>query len=140
MSDKIYMIIHQYDVDGGFGDAIPREEVLWTTTSKALAEAYVAKWNDTFVYDQPYADLEKNTLDIREMVINNFSVDTMPSIDSHYEVRATVDPDAYKQRQRELDERKKQYERERKALIKKKQANEWKSQCEACGCTFTPAD
>ena len=54
----LYNIIHCYDVDGGFGDAIPTEDVIATVES---TEEDIQKWLERFdhpeVYDSPYADL-----------------------------------------------------------------------------------
>lgn len=68
---KIYEIVHLYDVDGGFGDPVPKEEIIRVTTDKASAEAYVAKYNKPFVYDVPYAELECHHLEIREREVAN---------------------------------------------------------------------
>lgn len=56
-ADRLYVIKHIYDVDGGFGDAIHSEDILFTTLDKNLAEAYISKYSHPVVYDRPYNDL-----------------------------------------------------------------------------------
>ena len=67
---KIYQVIHQYDVDGGFGDAIPEEEVVAIFSAKAKAEDFVAKYMKPHVYDVPYSALYCGNLVIKEMRVN----------------------------------------------------------------------
>lgn len=54
---KIYNVIHQYDVDGGFGDAISQSKLLFTTTSKEAAEQFVNNYSNPHIYDIPYSEL-----------------------------------------------------------------------------------
>ena len=65
----IYNVIHYYDVDGGFGDAISQEEVLFTTLNKEVAEKFVHKYSNKHIYDTPYANLYIGELAIREMPV-----------------------------------------------------------------------
>lgn len=58
----IYLVEHCYDVDGGFGDAIPRTDVVVAFTNEDAAIEYVEKYNTRVVYDSPYADLEEGML------------------------------------------------------------------------------
>ena len=55
--EKIYVVMHQFDMDGGFGDAVSSDEIVFITKNKEKALAYVEKWSDPCVYDRPYADL-----------------------------------------------------------------------------------
>ena len=50
---KIYNVFHVYDVDGGFGDAITEETSVATFVNKEDADAFVAKYNKPYVYDNP---------------------------------------------------------------------------------------
>ena len=129
---KIYQIVHSYDVDGGYGDAVHCEEVIWSTTDKDLADAYVEKWNDPYIYDTPYDWLEKNRLTVREVTIGAFDVDVPPPETSHYYVRASVDPVTHKIRKR-------RWEEQRQRVLRNAQVDAWKRDAEAAGCTFTPA-
>ena len=67
----IYQVIHYYDVDGGFGDAIQKEKVLFTTLNKEVAEKFVHKYSNKHIYDTPYNDLYTGELAIKEMPIIN---------------------------------------------------------------------
>ena len=49
---KVYHVIHQYDVDGGFGDAIPQEDIVAIFSAKATAEDFVAKYMKPHVYEE----------------------------------------------------------------------------------------
>ena len=75
---KIYIIIHCYDVDGGFGDAIPDETPLFATKSKTKAEAYVAKYSNPEVYASPYADLYHHELRIKEINLKEPDINVDP--------------------------------------------------------------
>ena len=68
---KVYLIKHCYDTDGGFGDAVYQEDVMFATTNKELAEAYVEKYDNPVVYDKPYAELYHHGLCIEEMELND---------------------------------------------------------------------
>lgn len=64
---KMYGIFHIYDVDGGFGDAVSCSDLLFVTDSEEAAEAYAQKWSCQHVYDEPYAELERGLLIVREV-------------------------------------------------------------------------
>lgn len=58
MADKIYIIKHIYDVDGGFGDAIYSEEVAGLVKcSEEEIKNFVEEFNKPEVYDVPYSEL-----------------------------------------------------------------------------------
>lgn len=81
---RIYQVLHYYDVDGGFGDAVGCSDVIACFESEADAKAFCEKWDRTHVYDVPYAELECGTLGIVEMELvthEEFSVNNRPS---HY--------------------------------------------------------
>ena len=65
----IYNVVHYYDVDGGFGDAIQQEEVLFTTSNKEVAEKFVHKYSNKHIYCTHYDDLYLGELVVREMPI-----------------------------------------------------------------------
>ena len=81
---KIYNVYHLYDVDGGFGDAIPKSEMVAIFESKADAEAFVEKYNKPYVYDKPY-----DTLWCNEYVV------TETEIISHKEFNINKTPEDY---------------------------------------------
>ena len=54
---KLYIIKHEFDVDGGFGDGVRKTEVVCLTLDKEKAEAFVEKYSDEHVYDKPYDEL-----------------------------------------------------------------------------------
>lgn len=66
---KIYNVIHQYDVDGGFGDAISQNKLLFTTTSKEVAEQFVNNYSNPHIYEIPYSELWAGSLVITEQTV-----------------------------------------------------------------------
>lgn len=66
---KIYNVVHHYDVDGGFGDAIPKSKVLYIFSNKAEAEKFVEKYNNPHCYRKPYSELWCGELVVEEKTI-----------------------------------------------------------------------
>lgn len=66
---KIYNVVHYYDVDGGFGDAVPQSQVLYTFSSKAEADKFVEKYNNPHCYEKPYSELWCGELKVKEQTI-----------------------------------------------------------------------
>lgn len=64
---KIYLVKHYFTVDGGYGDAIPNEEVVTSFENEEDAQAFVEKYKNDHVYDTPYNDLECGELAVEEM-------------------------------------------------------------------------
>ena len=69
----IYEIVHYYDTDGGFGDAIPQEDVIAVFSTEEKADEFVEKYANPHVYDRPYADLRCGVLKVRGR-----KIDVMP--------------------------------------------------------------
>ena len=65
--NKIYLVIHCFDVDGGFGDAIPQEEVICGFDNREDANGFVEKYSNPHIYDSPYASLECGILRVEEL-------------------------------------------------------------------------
>ena len=63
---KIYSVFHNYDVDGGFGDAVGCTDLIAIFEKEEDAEAYVEKYNNPHVYEEPYASLYAGELTIKE--------------------------------------------------------------------------
>lgn len=57
----LYNIYHCYDVDGGFGDAVPQREhvALVEATEEEIIE-FLNHWDRPRVYDIPYAKLKEH--------------------------------------------------------------------------------
>lgn len=66
---KIYNVVHLYDVDGGFGDAVSQHKILFTTTSKEVAEQFVNKYTNPHIYEIPYSELWAGELVITEQTV-----------------------------------------------------------------------
>lgn len=64
---KVFGVFHKFDVDGGFGDAITKEELICAFDSFEKAEEFKKKYEDPHVYECPYADLECGELIVREL-------------------------------------------------------------------------
>ena len=75
---KIYLIVHEYDRDGGFGDAIGCREVLGAFTDKAKAEEFAERWNTPTVYDRPYASLYYHGISVEEVDVDTLQLDVDP--------------------------------------------------------------
>lgn len=59
----LYNIFHSYDVDGGFGDAISQEELLFTVDcTEDEVKDFIKKHSHSIVYDNPYSWLEFGNL------------------------------------------------------------------------------
>ena len=63
---KVYVVMNQFTTDGGFGDAIYGEQIVFITTNKEKALEYVKKWSDPHVYDIPYDELTCDDLRVDE--------------------------------------------------------------------------
>ena len=74
---EVYIVKHEYEVDGGFGDAVGVSDVLCGFASKAEAEAFVRAYENPHVYDRPYAELTCGDLVIEELTMTPPSVDKM---------------------------------------------------------------
>lgn len=66
---KVYNVYHEYDTDGGFGDAIEQADLVATFASEDDAKAFVEKYSQPYVYDRPYNELWCNKLFISETEI-----------------------------------------------------------------------
>lgn len=72
MSKTLYAIIHEYDVDGGYGDAIGNEQTLGIFSDKCKAEEYYEKYhNPKYVggfleHSLRIDEIEIDALDINE--------------------------------------------------------------------------
>ena len=65
--NKIYLVNHCFDVDGGFGDAILQEEVICGFDNREDADEFVEKYSNPHIYDSPYASLECGVLRVEEL-------------------------------------------------------------------------
>lgn len=65
----MYAVFHKYDVDGGFGDAIEREDLIRVFDTQGEAEAFKKKYERPHVYDVPYCELWCGTLEVRALPI-----------------------------------------------------------------------
>ena len=50
--NKIYLVNRCFDVDGGFGDAIPQEEVICGFDNREDANRFVEKYSNPHIYDR----------------------------------------------------------------------------------------
>ena len=68
--NKVYEVVHIYDVDGGFGDAIGNEDVIAIFDDKEKAYEFANKYDNPHIYGTPYADLWCGKLRVNEKEIN----------------------------------------------------------------------
>ena len=64
---KLYQVVHDYCVDGGFGDAVPVSDVVMVFEDNDDAKAFVDRFAKPHVYDIPYAALTCGDLNIVEI-------------------------------------------------------------------------
>lgn len=60
----LYGIYHEYEEDGGFGDAVHQSDLVAICESEELAHEYVKKHSHTVVYWEPYDSLTCGTLEV----------------------------------------------------------------------------
>lgn len=73
----IYEVKHEYDVDGGFGDAVSCSDTIAIFSTEEKAYEFVEKYSNPHVYDSPYADLSCGYLSIKEIEIDKPLTDDM---------------------------------------------------------------
>lgn len=79
---KIYNVYHEYDTDGGFGDAIPQSDLVASFEREDDAKAFVEKYSKPYVYSKPYNELWCHELIISEMEIithEQFDINKTPN-------------------------------------------------------------
>lgn len=74
--NKVYIVKHCYEVDGGFGDAIYCEDTVVVFSTREKADEFVEKYSKPHVYDIPYACLTCGKLEVMEMNIDEEPKDT----------------------------------------------------------------
>ena len=79
---KVYNVFHRYHIDGGFGDAISRNDLIATFESKEDAEAFANEFSNPHVYDSP--DLFCGNLYVEEKEIISHKEFDMYSVDGRY--------------------------------------------------------
>lgn len=62
---KTFGVFHLFDVDGGFGDSISKEDLICTFNSEEEAKNFIKKYEKPHVYDFPYHAC--GTLEVREL-------------------------------------------------------------------------
>jgi hypothetical protein len=72
---KIYLVMHNYDVDGGYGDAIGTTDVVAAFDNEVAANAFVEKYNNLHVYKSPYDNLYCGNLHVIPMELYNSFAD-----------------------------------------------------------------
>ena len=75
---KLYMILHIYDVDGGYGDSVTVEKTLCVTENEQEAQEYVKKYSKPEVYEKPYDELYCHELIIKEIEFKPLDMNTNP--------------------------------------------------------------
>lgn len=71
---SMYIIKHVYDVDGGFGDAIEREDIVGIVDcTKAELDTFLKEYDKPIVYDEPYAYLTCHTLIAEEIKVKTLA-------------------------------------------------------------------
>lgn len=63
---KIYQVIHLYETDGGFGDAISQQDIIATFENYDDAKAFADRFSNDHVYDKPYSELHCGKLEVYE--------------------------------------------------------------------------
>ena len=66
---KVFQVIHEYELDGGYGDAVGCEEVVAVFENEEDAKAFVKRFARPHIYDKPYDYLTCGELSISEVEI-----------------------------------------------------------------------
>jgi len=74
----MFAIIHYYDVNGGFGDAVGKEEVLGYVETEEDAKEYVARYSNPRTYAIPYSRLECHALGYKKVSTKMLDIDVDP--------------------------------------------------------------
>lgn len=69
-TDYAYVVYEEFDVDGGFGDAVTTYDNRKVFLNEQLAQEYVAKYSNPKVYDNPYQALYEGGLDYDKLPIS----------------------------------------------------------------------
>ena len=70
----LYQIVHIYDVDGGFGDAIGQEDCVGVVeASEEEIEKFLQEWDKPEIYDRPYSDLWHHTVVARPVELKRLN-------------------------------------------------------------------
>ena len=64
---KVYLVVEDYDEDGGFGYPITTQIPRKVFLNKEKAEKYVKENSNPHVYDSPYVDLYEGGLEVIEL-------------------------------------------------------------------------
>jgi len=102
----MYGIYHMYDVDGGFGDAVPKQELVATCESEEIAKKYCEKHDKNHIYDRPYADLYCGKLvygKINVPVITEENIELSPWTDNVFYEAREVTEDEYDEEEEECE-------------------------------------
>ena len=62
----IYRVVHSYETDGGYGDAVRIEEPVATFLTREEADEVVKKYSKPHIYMKPYDELCCGLLEIEE--------------------------------------------------------------------------
>lgn len=69
-----FNIFHEYETDGGFGDAVCQCDLIATVeATKEEIDAFVKEWNHPRIYDRPYAELSEHTIYAEPVEITKLS-------------------------------------------------------------------
>ena len=63
---KNYIVKHEYQVDGGFGDAVDCEDIVAIFNNKDDADLFVVRFSNSRIYDKPYDFLYYGELTVEE--------------------------------------------------------------------------
>ncbi len=74
---KVYGIFHEWETDGGYGDAVYRCDLIGVVNDEETAKAYVKKYKNPHIYDMPYDDLEAG--DLTYMELESLTLDVSPA-------------------------------------------------------------
>ena len=75
-----FLVYHNYDVDGGFGDAIPKKELIgilnvtYVKDPVEAAEEWAKRNTHDHIYDCPYACLHEGIISVEPMKLKEFSL------------------------------------------------------------------
>lgn len=70
----LYSIFHAYDLDGGFGDAVPTEDLVGVVeaTEEEITK-FLEVWDKPRIYDRPYSDLREHNVYAKKVLIQDLN-------------------------------------------------------------------
>lgn len=93
-----FFVYHNYDVDGGFGDAIRKQRLIGILDADTVEEAqdWAKEHTHDHIYDIPYDALHEGVISVELMDVPNYTLNDCPWTEE--EIKDLEDPRTYMER------------------------------------------